>query len=89
MSYVICFWDKSKIQVSEETGEKLKALVLSNQVKGFEIGGNLYMISGIEKIITKDSAYDFFPKEFSLLQEMEDELVSLPKLSNGGNHLLE
>lgn len=81
--YIICFWDKSKIQVSYETGEKLKSALRSGEIKTFEIGNDFYMVSGIEKIITKYKAYDVFPEQFELLKEMtSEEISSIPKLES-------
>lgn len=81
--YIICFWDKSKIQVSYETGEKLKSALRSGEIKTFEIGNDFYMVSGIEKIITKYKAYDVFPEQFELLKEMSsEEINSIPKLES-------
>lgn len=81
--YIICFWDKSKIQVSYETGEKLKSALRSGEIKTFEIGNDFYMVSGIEKIITKYKAYDVFPEQFELLKEMaSEEINSIPQLES-------
>lgn len=87
MSYIICFWDKSKRQVSNEVGEKLKEAISSESIKTFEFGNSLYVVAGVEKIIPKISAYEVFPTEYAFLQSMEDEhttedLISLesPKL---------
>lgn len=75
MSYIICFWDKSKIQVTDETGEKLKKAILDNSVKNFILSDNLYSISGIEKIIDKYTAYETFPTENEYLKELENSLT--------------
>lgn len=72
MSYIICFWDKSRIQVSDEVGDKLKEAILTESSKGFELGSNLYMNSGVEKIITKQEAFAVYPAEWEHLKEMED-----------------
>lgn len=72
MSYIICFWDKSKLQVSTKTGERLKQGVKSGDIKNFELEGGLYSIAGIEKIITKGQAYETFPTEGEYLKELED-----------------
>ena len=83
MSYIICFWDKSKLQVSDETAEKLKAAISAEQIKTFELGAGLYAVGGVEKIITKDQAYDTFPTEFALLSSLEDKPTNdLPQLEN-------
>ncbi len=83
MSYIICFWDKSKLQVSDETAEKLKVAISAEQIKTFELGQNLYAVSGVEKIITKDDAYTTFPTEGQQLQDLTDLPTNdLPQLEN-------
>lgn len=72
--YIICFWDKSKIRVDEETGEKLKNAIKLNNIKHFELGGCLYSIAGVEKIITVDEAYIVFPAEYEYLSDMQNRL---------------
>ena len=72
MSYIIVFWDKSKIQVNDIIGEKLKLAVKAGQLKNFELGDSLYAISGIEKIIPKDEAYIVFPADTEYLSDMND-----------------
>jgi len=74
MSYLICFWDKSKIQVEDSVAEKLKAAIKANAIKNFELGPNFYAVGGIEKIITKEKAFEAFPAEWEQLQHMTDEL---------------
>lgn len=74
MSYIICFWDKSKLQVSNEIGEKLQNAIMSESIKNFKLGANLYAVSGVEKIITKDEAYNVFPTETEHLSKLEDRL---------------
>ncbi len=69
--YIICFWDKSKIQVSEETGENLKEAIQAGEVKFFELNNSLYSIAGIEKIISKHEAYESFPTEYEYLKNLE------------------
>jgi len=89
MSYVIIFWDGAKIQVSNATGEKLKILINEGNIKNFIIGNNLYAVSDVKRILTKDDAYDEFPKEWDKLQTMQDEVsanikslkLELPKLT--------
>jgi len=82
MSFLIVFWDKSKIQISDSTAEKLKEAIGAEKIKTFEIGRNLYSVSAVEKIITKEDAYDTFPKEWDKLQTMKDEV--LPKVLDIG-----
>lgn len=83
MSQLICFWDKSKIQVNDDIGEKIKQAILTDSIKGFMIAGNFYAVGGVEKIISKADAYDIFPAEFETLKAMEDKSATLPALSNG------
>ena len=70
MSDIICFWDKSKIQVTTETGKKLKQAILDNSIKNFVLSDNLYSVAGIEKIIDKGTAYETFPTENEYLKEL-------------------
>lgn len=76
MSDIICFWDKSKIQVTAETGKKLKQAILDNSVKTFMLSDNLYSIAGIEKIVDKGTAYSIFPTENDYLKELSNDLTS-------------
>lgn len=76
MSYILCFWDKSKIQVSDSVGNKLKEAIRSESIKTFELGSSLYSISGIEKIIPKDEAWTTFPTEWESLKDMEERIPS-------------
>jgi hypothetical protein len=72
MSFIIAFWDKSKLQVSNEIGEKLKSAIQNETLKTFSLNGNLYAIGGVEKIIDKSDAYDIFPADNEYLRKMED-----------------
>lgn len=74
MSYIICFWDKSRVQVSDEAGDQIKNAILSESSKGFELGRNLYMNSAVEKIITKEEAYNVYPADWDALTKMEDNI---------------
>ena len=76
MSYIVCFWDKSKLQVSDEVGIKLQEAKKSKSIENFELDSGLYSLSGVDKIITKDRAYEVFPTEFEYLQSLEDCLTS-------------
>lgn len=82
MSYVICFWDKSKLQVTDTVGKKLQDAIMSEEIKNFKLGENLYAIGGVEKIISKDEAYNVFPGEYEVLNSLEDKTISLPKLES-------
>lgn len=70
MNYIICFWDKSKIQISEDMATKLKEAIQSELIKTFTIENSLYSVSGVEKIIPKDEAYQIYPEENYHLQEL-------------------
>lgn len=83
MSYIICFWDKSKIQVTNTMGEKLKEAIRTESIKTFDLGGNLYAVGGVEKIILKSDAFDVFPSEWEQLKNMEDKMGVLPALGDG------
>lgn len=84
MSYIICFWDKSKLQVSDETGAKLQAAIISESIKNFKLGANLYAVGGVEKIIDKYTAFDVFPSEYEMLNGLEDLTTNdLPALDSG------
>jgi hypothetical protein len=80
MSYVICFWDKSKLQVNDEVGMKLQEAKINGQIKDFKLGQGLYSLAGIDKIIPKSEAFDVFPTEWQLLKDMQDKTATLPKL---------
>lgn len=82
MSYIIGFFNKSKIQVSDEVGIKLQDHWLNGDLKAFRVNGEAYAFSGIEAIVSKDKAYAIFFKDFEQLNQMEDELISLPSSSN-------
>lgn len=89
MSYVICFWDKSKVQVEDNVADVLKKLILAEQIKNFELGQNMYAVSSVEKIITKQDAYDTFPDQWQQLQDLTD--IQPPNNSiqlNGGEKKL-
>ncbi len=72
MSYIICFWDKSKIQVNEIIGEKLKQAIKEGRIEHFELGQSLFSVKEVAKIVSKDEAYAYFPSEFAYLNTMED-----------------
>lgn len=72
MSYIICFWDKSKLQVTDEVGEKLKEAIRTESIKTFELGSSMYAVGGVEKIIPKEEAYNTFPEQWEQFKQMED-----------------
>lgn len=88
MSYIICFWDKSKIQVDEETGVKLKEAISAETIKTFELNASLYSVAGIEKIIPKDEAFDVYPLEWELLKKMNDRFLPNNQLKQLENKTL-
>lgn len=72
MSYIIIFWDKSKLQVSKEVGDKLKEAIQSEAIKTFTLGQSLYSVSGVEKIVPKTEAYNLYPDQWELLKNLEE-----------------
>jgi len=80
MSYIIVFDDRSKIQVSDEVGERIKAARRSRTLENFEIGRSQYSEKSIRKIITKEEAYDTYPTEWEMLKEMADAPTALKLL---------
>jgi hypothetical protein len=72
MSFIVGFYNKYKFQVDNETGKKLQDLWLKQEVRGFRMNGNAYAFASIESIVDKYDAYDVYPKEFELLNKMED-----------------
>lgn len=91
MSYVICFWDKSKIQIDDSVAEVLKKLILTEQIKTFELGNGLYAVSSVEKIISKQDAYDTFPDQWKELQSLTDTQppTDSRKLSSGNDSIIQ
>lgn len=75
-SFIVVFKNRFKIQVSAAVAEKLKIAKRSDSVKTFEIGENLYSISSIDMIVTKEKSYDIFPDQWSLLGNLTDEPVN-------------
>lgn len=80
MSYIICFWDKSKLQVSDQAGETLKTAIREKLIDVFEVDKGLYAVGGVEKIISKYEAFDIFPSEYALLSKMTDQNTEMKKL---------
>lgn len=72
MSFIICFWDKSKIQISDEIADKLKTGIESGEIKYFRLNESLYAIAGVEKIIPKEEARQSFPEDWEYFKTMED-----------------
>lgn len=81
MSYIIVFWDNSRLQVSDEIGVKLKQAIRKEAIKTFELGNSLYSVSGINKIIPKKEAYTTFPSDWGFLNAMIDALPSKEVIS--------
>lgn len=72
MSYIIAFKDKSKLQIEDHMAKVLMEAILEGEIKNFELGGELYSVSGIDKIVSKQRAYDIFPTDWEYLQTLED-----------------
>lgn len=95
MSYIIAFKDKSKLQVEDETAKTLMDAILGGQLQHFELGGEMYSVSGVDKIISKDKAFDIFPSEWELLkgmvsikpQQTQEEKVEVLQQLTQGNKL--
>jgi hypothetical protein len=87
MNYIICFWDKSKIQITEEMANLLKEAIKNESIKSFTIEDSLYAVGGVEKIIPKDEAYRVFPEQNEIFQRMELKIPSALKLSNNQKSL--
>ena len=82
MSYIIAFWDKSKLQISDEIAKKLQQAITGKLIDNFMIADNFYAVGGVEKIISKTDAYNVFPNETELLKNMEDKTATLPALES-------
>lgn len=76
MSYIISFWNKSRIQISNEAAETLKQAISSESIKTFEIGKNLYAVSSVEMIIEKEEAWRVFSEAWQELKNLEDSQLS-------------
>ena len=85
-SFIICFWDKSKIQITEDMATKLQEAILNNTIKVFKIDESLYAVGSVEKIIPKEEAYLVFPDDNELLQRMGTKQPSFSvKLAENNN----
>ncbi len=84
-NYIICFWDKSKIQIAEDMAIKLMAAIEAETIKTFSIDGNLYATGGVEKIIKKEEAYQAFPDDNERLQRMETKQPKFLGLNSDNN----
>lgn len=86
MNYIICFWDKSKIKIPEDTALKLIDAIKQESIKSFSIESNLYMVGGVEKIINIHEAFAIFPDHNEILQRLEIKQPQfLTKLSENNN----
>jgi len=72
MSYIICFWDKSKIQIPDELAKKLMGAIQAEEIKHFTLNESLYFIGSVEKIIPKEEARRAFPDDWGYFNEMVD-----------------
>ncbi len=86
-NYIICFWDKSKIQINEEMAKKLMDAILNDTIKVFTIDDNMYATGGVEKIIKKEEAYLIFPDDNEKLQRMETKQPKFIALDNNQKKL--
>lgn len=84
-NYIICFWDKSKIQIEESLAIKLIAAIEAESIKTFSIDGNMYAVGGVEKIIKKEDAYQIFPEDYEILQRMESKQPKFQGLNADNN----
>lgn len=87
MNYIICFWDKSKIQITEDMATKLKEAIATESIKTFTIDNSLYAIGGVEKIIPKEEAYLIYPEDNEYLQRMEIRQPKFLSLDNNQKKL--
>ncbi len=88
MSYIICFWDKSKIQVSEDLAKKLMGAIQAEEIKHFTLNESLYFIGSVEKIIPKEEARRAFPQDWEYFNEMSDAKSGQDYNKLGNNKLL-
>ena len=88
MSYIICFWDKSKLQVSDILANKLMAGIEGGQIKNFIINESLYAVGGVEKIVPKDEARRAFPEDWEYFNSMEDAKAGEDFIKLGNDKLL-
>lgn len=84
MSYIIVFWDKSKLQISDEMATRLMGAIQSGELKHFGLNQSLYSIAGVDKVITKEEARRVFPEDWVQFNGMEDSKANedFAKLSN-------
>lgn len=85
MSYIICFWDKSKVQVSDIVANKLMSGIDGGDIKYFMLNESLYAVGSVEKIIPKDEARKSFPEDWEYFNTMEDAKSGQQKLSVDNN----
>jgi len=69
--YIICFWDKSKIRVTDKIGESLKQAIHAGMISYFELEQSLYAVKSVEKIIPVEEAYKSYPEENEKFQRMD------------------
>lgn len=85
MNYIICFWDKSKIQITEKMAIKLQDAILNDTIKVFKVERSMYTVGGVEKIIPKEEAYIVFPEDNGYLQRMETKQPNFIGLNQDNN----
>lgn len=74
MSFIIVFWDKAKLQISDEAAENLMAAIQAETIKTFTLDRSLYSVSGVNKIIPKEEARRSYPDDWGYFNEMVDAL---------------
>lgn len=88
MSYIICFWDKSKVQVSDILAVKLMNGIEAGDIKNFILNESLYAVGGVEKIIPKEEARQSFPADWEYFNTMDDAKSSQDFQKLGNDKLL-
>ncbi len=83
--YIIEFWDKSKIRITEDMATNLKAAIQADSIKHFMLDSSLYAVSGVEKIIPVEEAYLVYPEENQRFQTMETKKPSDNFIKLGNN----
>jgi hypothetical protein len=84
-NFIICFWDKQKIQITEDMAKKLQEAILNDTIKVFKIDESMYAVRGVEKIIPKEEAYLVFPEENGYLQTLETKQPKFQALNQDNN----
>jgi len=72
MSYILVFWDKAMLQISDEAAKTLMTAIQAETIKTFTLDQSLYSVAGVNKIIPKDEARKSYPDDWTYFNEMED-----------------